>query len=139
MATSATNSHAHASGAAGLQLYWRVSGVAFAAITGIGFLLVAAGRADMLGSFLVFDTGHNVLHAALAAGSIALGFGAFRPGVLRLAARVMGVGYVLLGLVGLVSGGLFGVGDLVDFHLELGENLLHLALGAWGAFVGFRP
>jgi hypothetical protein len=138
MATAA-NSYAHASGSAGLQLYWCVSGAAFAAVTGLGFLLVAAGRADMLAPFLAFDTGHNVLHAALAAGSIALGFGTFAPGVLRLAARATGVGYILLGLVGLVSGELFGAGDLIGFHLELGENLLHLALGAWSAFVGFRP
>jgi hypothetical protein len=133
----ATSSPARTPGAS-VDLYWRVGGAALAAVAGLGFLLVAVGRGNMLGDVIAFDTAHNVLHAVLAMVAIALGFGTASVQVLRVAARVAGIVYLALGLVGFVDGGLFGAGDLVGLHLEAGENALHLILGAWGAYAGFR-
>lgn len=118
--------------------FWRVWGVALGALAATGILLVAVGMGDLLGGFMAFDVAHNLVHATLAAAAIAIGFGAPRPAQAHVAARAAGVFLVLLGSVGFASPGVFGLGDLVGLRFEVGENLFHLALGAWGLYVGFR-
>ena len=51
-------------------------------------------------------------------------------------ARLLGLGYLSLGLIGFIRPVLpYGI------HLDVGENLIHLALGACGLWAGFiaRP
>lgn len=119
-------------------LFWRVSGVVFSVMTGLGILLVAVAQGDLLAPFLVFDAPHNVLHAALAAGGVALGFGGVAPILAKRAALWVGATLVVVGVVGVLSADLFGLGRPVGLHLEAGENALHLTVGAWGAYVGLR-
>lgn len=120
------------------RLFWRVAGVLLAFLTGFGVLLVAVGQRTLLSPALAFDAPHNVLHAALAAGAVALGFGDVDARVARLAGRWLGGFLLLLGAAGLVSGDLFGLGAWVGLRLEAGECALYLALGAWGVYVGAR-
>ncbi|MBI2912168.1 MAG: hypothetical protein HYY05_08490 [Chloroflexi bacterium] len=49
-----------------------------------------------------------------------------------LYAKVFGIVYLVLGLVGFV------IPDLVlGIHLDLGCNIVHLALGVWGIWAGY--
>lgn len=122
----------------GLQLYWRVSGVALAAVAALGFLLVAMGAPALLGKgFLAFDTTHNLVHLLLAVVALTLGFGGPSPALAKTVAKVIGVVYLGLGVLGFLPAVVGALGDLLHLHLELGENLVHVVLGAWGAYVGF--
>lgn len=121
----------------GVRLYFKVSGVALAATAALGLALNAIGAGALLGNFLTFDWTHNVVHVLLAAVALALGFGAATPGVARGVAKLVGVVYLGLALVGFASATIFGLGTLVGLHLEIGENLVHLLIGAWGAYAGF--
>jgi hypothetical protein len=118
--------------------YWRASATLLVLVAAAGFILVARRKPALLGEFLAFDTAHNVLHAALALLAIVFATGLLPERVTRAAAGWVGVFYLALAVLGFMSARLFGLGPLVGMRLELGENALHLALGAWGAYVGFR-
>lgn len=136
--TSATyTANRKAAPAPGLRVYWKISGVALAAVAALGILLNAVGLGDLLGGFLTFDWTHNVVHVLLAAIALTLGFGSASAAVQKSVAKVFGVVYLALAIVGFLSGSIFGLGTLLGLNLEIGENLVHLALGAWGAYVGF--
>ncbi|GEM_PF-5087919 len=118
-------------------LYWRASAAALALVAAAGFLLVAARRPSVGDGLLVFDTPHNALHAALALVAIAFATGLPPERASRAWAGWLGVAYLALAALGFLSGRLFGLGPLLGMHLETSEDALHLALGAWGAKVGF--
>lgn len=118
------------------KTYWKITGPVLALVAVLGFLLNAIGLGDLLGGFLTFDWTHNVVHLVLAALALYLGFAA-EPSIAKVAAQVVGGVYVVLALVGFLSGSVFGIGDALGLHLELGENLIHVALGAWGLYAGF--
>ena len=106
------------------------------AVALLGILLSAMDQEDLLGGgFLAFDWGHNIVHVALACLAFLFGFADLPARVVRTFAIVFGAVYGGLGLLG------FFVADLGVLHLELGENLIHLALGLWGlvAGLGSRP
>jgi hypothetical protein len=113
-------------------LYWRVSAFALTAVALLGIVLTAMDQATLLGSdFLAFDWSHNVLHVVLAGAAFLFGFANLPANLVRTFAIVFGFVYGGLGVLG------FFVADLGIIHLELGENLVHLALGAWGLAAGF--
>ena len=114
-------------------VYWRASAFALTAVALLGIVLSALGQEDLLGAgFLAFDWGHNILHVVLAAAAFLFGFANLPAGLVRTFAIVFGFVYGALGVLG------FFVSDLGGFiHLELGENLVHLLLGAWGLVAGF--
>lgn len=118
------------------RLHWRAAGAGFAGLAGIGFLFVAIGRPIVLDGALAFDTAQNLLHAVLAALAVVVGFGDVAPALARRLAAILGVGYVLLAVAGLLSADLFGLGALVGLRLEWAECLLYLLLGAWAAYAG---
>lgn len=112
-------------------VYWRASAFALTAVALLGIVLNATGNGSLLGdSFLAFDWPHNVLHVVLAGAAFLFGFAALPARVVRTFALVFGVVYAGLGVLG------FLVADLGPIHLELGENLVHLLLGAWGLAAG---
>jgi len=115
-------------------LYWKLTAPALGLVALLGFVL---GPASLLGGFLTFDTTHNVVHLALAAVAAILGFLVESGATQKVAARVFGVVYLGLAVAGFLSADVFGVGSLVGLHLEVGENLVHLALGAGALYVGF--
>lgn len=82
-------------------------------------------------SFLAFDWTHNVLHVVLAAVALYVGFGPVGAAMTTNYARYFGIVYLALGVLG------FFVPALGPLHLELGENVIHLLIGGWGAYAGF--
>lgn len=113
-------------------VYWRTSAFALTAVALLGIVLTALGQEDLLGTgFLTFDWGHNILHVVLAAAAFLFGFASLPATLVRTFAIVFGLVYGALGVLG------FFVSDLGGFiHLELGENLVHILLGAWGLVAG---
>lgn len=114
-------------------LYARVTGVALAAVAILGVILQIANDGAFVEGFLAFDWVHNSLHIGLAvlallAGTVASGAYA------RNYARAFGVVYLGLAIAGFVSADAVG---FLGIHLELGENLVHLLIGAWGIAAGF--
>lgn len=112
-------------------VYWRASAFALTAVALLGIVLNATGNGDLLGGFLTFDWPHNVLHVVLAAAAFLFGFASLPANAVRTFAIVFGAVYAGLGILG------FLVADLGPIHLEVGENLVHLLLGAWGLAAGF--
>lgn len=137
MSSATATASRNTSSTTNVGVYWKVSGVALAAVAALGILLNAIGQGGLLGGFLSFDWTHNIVHVLLAAIALTMGFGSASVATQKMAAKVFGVVYLGLAIVGFLSGTIFGLGTLLGLHLEIGENLVHLALGAWGAYVGF--
>lgn len=115
------------------RMYARITGIALAAVALLGIILNAVDMADLLGAdFLAFDWTHNILHVVLAAAALYVGFAA-PANLCNLYAKVFGVVYAALGVVGFFWTGI----SMTVLHLELGENLVHLVIGAWGIAAGF--
>jgi hypothetical protein len=113
-------------------LYWRVSAFALTAVALLGIVLNAIGEGTLLGAdFLAFDWSHNILHVVLAGAAFIFGFAALPGKTLKMFAIVFGFVYLGLGVLGFV------VDEVGPIHLELGENLVHLLLGAWALVAGF--
>lgn len=119
-------------------LYWRVSGIALAAVAGLGILLSAIGASTLLGEgFLAFDWTHNVVHVLLAVVALGIGFSSIEAAVSKNLAKLVGGVYLLLGVVGFIGPVVDALDTLLALHLEFGENLVHVALGAWGLYAGY--
>lgn len=121
------------------RIYWRVSAFALTAVALLGILVNAVtGEAEAgINNFLEFDWAHNVLHVVLAAAAFFFGFANVSPQVSKTFAIVFGFVYMGLGIFGLIA-------DPLDYNvlnilsLELGENLVHVLLGAWALAAGFK-
>lgn len=130
------------------KTYAQITGIALAAVAVLGIVLSAMGTDGMYGlfcnepsattcegtaaekSFLGFDWTHNILHVVLAAIALYVGFAA-TPSLASTYAKVFGIVYLGLGVVGFIQP------NLAILHLELGENLVHVLIGAWGVVAGF--
>lgn len=125
--------------------YWRITAIALTAVALLGLIVNAIGGnnaytpdIELMESILVFDWAHDIVHVALAGIAIAFGFTALRTeDFSKPVAGTIGVVYLLLGVAGFIPGFVDLLDDLIMLHLEAGENILHLLLGAWGAYVGF--
>lgn len=121
--------------------YWRISAIALAAVALAGIILnaVLEGQPYWISpDFLRFDWAHNGLHVVLALIAVVFGWTGLRTSdASKPVAGVIGVVYLALGVAGFFGGFVDFLDDLVGLHLELGENVFHIVLGAWGAFVGF--
>lgn len=137
MTSVVANHHATAPTASPTRLYWKISAPVLLAVAVLGMLLNAIGLGGLLGGFLSFDWTHNAVHLLLAALAFYFGYGSADLGLGRAVAIAVGGVYAALGVVGFLSAGVFGLGDVLGLHLELGENLIHLALGGWALFAGF--
>ncbi len=127
-----------------VDLYWRVSAIALGAVAVLGIALTAIGgnnayvpNVEAMESILVFDWAHNIVHVGLFAIAAAFGFGSFSQALSANVAKVIGVVYLALGVAGFVPGVVETLDSLIGLHLEAGENILHIALGSWGAYAGF--
>ena len=111
------------------KLYCQVTGIVLliAAVLGIAGFAIP-------GLVSLNDPGEIVLHIVLGAASSFVGFskGGYGDWALRYA-KVLGPFYLLLGLLGFV------IPDLIPgfIHLDLGCNIGHVGLGAWGIWVGY--
>jgi uncharacterized membrane protein len=104
----------------------RVS-VIFARSTGWVFLLLGVTGLfthDLWG-LIQFDRVHTVLHFIFGFIGIAVGHSKYT----KPYAYIMGILLVILG----ISGFLFT--QIMNIHLEIVENLIHLILGTWGVYI----
>lgn len=116
------------------RIYWKVSAWALAGASIGGFLVnIIAGNNAGIHNLLMFDWLHNALHAVLAAAAFFFGYANLSGTVLKRFAILFGLIYGGLGVVGLVLGQ-FNL--LPGLHVELGENLIHVSLGAWALTTG---
>jgi hypothetical protein len=112
------------------RIFAQVVGVVLL-LLGIGGLLLGDG---LLVGLLNIDIGEDIVHI-LTGGILAyVGFGQRDQNVARSVVGVLGVVYLLVGLLGFVLPFMFG---LVPSGYTIGDNLVHLALGALGIVVGF--
>ena len=112
------------------RIFAQVVGVVLL-LLGIGGLLLGDG---LLVGLLNIDIGEDIVHI-LTGGILAyVGFGQRDENVARSVVGVLGVVYLLVGLLGFVLPFMFG---LVPSGYTIGDNLVHLALGALGIVVGF--
>lgn len=119
------------------RMYARVTGIALAAVALLGILLNATGQENLLGeNFLAFDWTHNIVHVVLAAVALYVGFMA-PMNLITLYCKVFGIVYAGLGVVGFIPAVVDGLETALALHLEIGENLIHLVIGAWGIAAGF--
>lgn len=118
------------------RIYWRVSAFALSAVALLGIAVNAiTGEVAGINGFLEFDWVHNILHVILAAAAFVFGFGNVPAHLAKTFAIIFGFVYMGLGILGLAMGTsseLFGL-----IGLELGENLVHVLLGAWALAAGF--
>jgi len=109
-------------------------GVAFLAVGVLGFILNPTGG-ELLGIFAV-NVVHNLVHLAFGI----LGIAAAYTGWSRTYLRIVGVIYLLLGILGFVPGLYVGREMLLGLvHINLTDNFLHLVLGGAAAYFGFAP
>lgn len=112
-------------------VYWRVSAFALTAVALLGIVLNATDNGDLLGKgFLAFDWSHDILHVILAAAAFLFGFAALPGKMVKTFALVFGAVYAALGILGFITS------EVGPIHLEIGENLVHIVLGAWGLVAG---
>jgi hypothetical protein len=107
-------------------------GIAFLAVGVLGFILNPTGG-ELLGIFAV-NVVHNLVHVAFGVLGIAASFTKWS----RTYLQIVGAIYLLLGILGFVPGLYFGHEMLLGLvHINLADNLLHLALGGAAAYFGF--
>ena len=101
----------------------------------LGSVLVLVGilgfvmPSPLLGIFEV-NTLHNIIH--LASGGLTILAATQGIGAMRTWGRVFGLVYLAVGILGFVDPNLFGL-----MHVNMPDNLLHVALAAIFLYVGF--
>lgn len=113
-----------------------VYGVVFLVVGVLGFIPgITVGGEYLLGIFGV-NALHNVIHLLFGV----LGIAAALTGWSRPYLQGVGVIYLLLVVLGFIPGLYVGHDMLLDLvHINLADNLLHLALGGVAAYFGFSP
>lgn len=115
--------------------YARLTGVLLL-LTGVfGIASLAAGYIGVISlDFLAWDQPHNVIHLALGGLALYVGF-APKPYLDPITyGKVFGVVYIGLAAAGTAFPALLAP---IGMHIELGEDLIHLLVGALGLVAGF--
>ncbi len=110
-----------------------IIGGVFLAVGLLGLILNPTGGL-LLGTFAV-DLLHNVIHLVVGVA----GIGAWYLGFVesRIFNKVLGVVYLVLGVLGFIPP-LFDDGQFLGIlHLNNADNILHLVVGAIAAYFGF--
>ena len=108
----------------GATVVARLYGVVFIGLGLLGFFVREAFG-------MHFDLVHNLVH--LIVGTLAISSVMSGEASVRQFLRITGVFFGLLAAIGFVNPGFFGV-----MHVEMTENILHLALAAVGLWFGYR-
>ena len=110
-----------------------IIGGVFLAVGLLGLILNPTGGL-LLGTFAV-DLLHNIVHLVVGLA----GLGAWYLGIVesRIFNKVLGVVYLVLGVLGFIPP-LFDDGQFLGIlHLNNADNILHLVVGAIAAYFGF--
>lgn len=110
--------------------------VVLAGLVLLGISLEFARSPRLVPGFLEFDWTHDLLHVVLLGLAVHFGWLA-QPKATRTYARVFGIGGLFVAAVGFFPPSAAALHDLTGWHSELGENVVHGALGAWGLVAGF--
>lgn len=108
----------------------------FAVLLGIGFIFAGvAGNMPMfmqdglLFGFFEVNSMHNLFH--IVTGVIAI-MAATRYMLTKLFFKLLGIVYTAIAIYGFYTGG-----DLIIMHVNLYDNILHIAVGVLSLFLGF--
>jgi hypothetical protein len=113
-----------------------VYGVVFLVVGVMGFVPGITTQGEYLLGIFGVNALHNVVHLLFGV----LGIAAALSGWSRSYFQGVGVIYLLLGVLGFIPGLYVGHEMLLGLvHINLADNLLHLALGGVAAFFGFAP
>lgn len=116
------------------KLYSKVVGVALLAVGLLGVIL----NEQSLFGLLHFEMVHNVVHLLTGAIGAWVGFKGSDKAA-KMFAQVFGVVYTLLAIAGFA--GVMSIGEMLGtMHLmDPAYNVIHLIVGAWGLYAGFKP
>jgi hypothetical protein len=114
-----------------VRTYAKVVGVVVILIGVVGLI---AGEAPLLGLVNV-EIAEDVVHLLTGGLLAAVGFGVRDTNVVRTVVGVIGVIYLLVGLLGFFAPGLFGL--LPAHGYSVVDNLIHLVLGILGIGVAW--
>lgn len=106
-----------------MRRVFRVVGVVLVGVGALGFF-----QNPVLGLFAV-NLLHNIVH--LASGALTLLAAHQGIGPMRTWANLLGLLYLIVAIAGFTAGNLFGM-----MHLNIPDNLLHLALAVLFAYYG---
>ena len=112
------------------KLYCQITGIILLIVGVLGIV-----GYEIKGFLSISEPAEIGLHLILGALSTLAGFNGGEYSRIALwYARVFGLVYLALGIAGFaVTGGNLFLG----IHLDLGCNIVHLALGVWGIYAGF--
>ncbi len=114
-----------------VRQYAQVIGIVLLLLGVVGILLVT--QSPLLG-LLNIDAVENIVHLGTGAVMAYVGFAMRNNGPARAVVGAIGAVYLLVGIVGFVDPKLFG---LLQHPYTIVDNLIHLALGALGIYIGF--
>ena len=114
-----------------VRQYAQVVGVVLLLLGVVGFLLVS--QSPLLG-LLNIDMMENIVHLLTGAAMAYVGFAMRDNATARMVVGAIGVVYLLVGVIGFVDPRLFG---LLTNPYTIVDNVIHLALGALGVYIGF--
>ena len=118
----------------GARTYLLVAGTLCVLLAVLGFTLVTSGEPAQ-GRWFSADPAQSTLHGALGIAAIAAGLlGSARQ---PAAAKALAIALLALAVLGMLTPRLFGYPERMGLSLrwEVGENVAHLILGGWGAYV----
>jgi hypothetical protein len=107
-------------------------GIIFLLVGILGFVKGVTPDDKLLGIFAV-NAAHNAVHLAVGA----LGLIAAYTGWPRAYLQIIGIVYLLVGVLGFVPALVTDHKLLGIVHINLADNVLHLAVGAIAVIVGF--
>lgn len=114
-----------------VRTYAKVVGIVIILIGVVGLI---AGEEPLLGVVNI-EIGEDVVHLLTGGIMAAVGFGVRDTNVVRSVIGVIGVVYLLVGVLGFVAPELFGL--LPAHGYSVVDNLIHLALGILGIAVAW--
>ena len=114
------------------KTFARVVGIVFVLVGILGFVPVLVPGGALLGIFAV-----NVLHSIVHLLIGILGIAAAYAGLARRYNQVIGIVYLLLGVLGFIPPLIINNALLGIVSINLADNLLHLVAGAVMVAVGF--
>lgn len=114
-----------------VRTYAKVVGIV---IILIGVVGLVAGEAPLFG-LVNIEIAEDVIHLLTGGVMAAAGFGVRDTNVVRTVVGVIGVLYLLVGVLGFVAPGLFGL--LPAHGYSVVDNLIHLVLGVLGVAVAW--
>ena len=104
------------------KLYCQVTGIVLLGLGALGIMGIGLPG-------LIMVNGTNQIIGDLILGALGVYAGFRDHSKEEMYARVFGVVVLLLGIGGFVLPGLI--------HMDMGSNVLHIALGAWGVYLGY--